>query len=266
TASVRTGQAPFAPGAGAPTSGGRLTGFFVGAPPRCEPGGHPSHPGRLLLAGERGWAPFLSEPRPGANRAGTLRTRDGCSYRGREVDRLFVGAPPRCEPARNHSLPGRVLLRGEEVDRLFCRSTASVRTGTQPFAPGAGAPTEGEGLGGFFVGAPPRCEPARNHSHPGRVLLRGEEVDRLFCRSTASVRTGTQPFAPGAGAPTGMRAGASGVYRTRATPAAREGRAPARPLAKPTHAGDELSDTWRYTCPLDCQRNQEPCPNSTTPA
>src|SRR5690606_41017022 len=35
-------------------------------------------------------------------------------------------------------------------------------------------------------------------------------------------------------------------------------RAPARPLANPTHASDELSDTWRYTCPLDCQRNQEP--------
>src|SRR5690606_21377286 len=66
--------APFAPGE-------RLTGFVVGAPPRCEP-------------------------------AGTLRTRGGCSYRGREVDRLFVGAPPRCEPARHPSHPGRVLLRG----------------------------------------------------------------------------------------------------------------------------------------------------------
>src|SRR5690554_4991320 len=81
----------------------------------------------------------------------------------------FVGGHPR----RTLRTLRTLRTRGE-VDRLCCRSTASVRTGQAPFAPGAGAPTEGEGLGGFFVGAPPRCEPARNHSHPGRVLLPGE--------------------------------------------------------------------------------------------
>src|SRR5690606_807281 len=75
----------------------------------------------------------------------------------------FVGGHPR----RTRRIRG-------EVDRLCCRSTASVRTGTQPFAPGAGAPTEGERLTGFVVGAPPRCEPDRHPSHPGRVLLPGE--------------------------------------------------------------------------------------------
>src|SRR5690554_3866811 len=61
----------------------------------------------------------------------------------------FVGGHPR-----------RTLRTRGEVDRLCCRSTASVRTGQAPFAPGAGAPTEGERLTGFVVGAPPRCEPA----------------------------------------------------------------------------------------------------------
>src|SRR5690606_12659864 len=41
TAPVRTGRACIAPGAGAPTIRGRVC-FCVGAPPRCEPRGHPS--------------------------------------------------------------------------------------------------------------------------------------------------------------------------------------------------------------------------------
>src|SRR5690554_168212 len=68
--------------------------------------------------------------------------------------------------------PTKVLVANQHSGR-DTRSTASVRTGQAPFAPGTGAPTGGEGLTGFVVGAPPRCEPARNHSHPGRVLLRG---------------------------------------------------------------------------------------------
>src|SRR5690606_41444666 len=92
---------------------------------------------------------------------------------GERLPGFVAGAPPRCEPAGPRRTRDGCSYRGREVGRLFCRSTASVRTGQAPFAPGTGAPTEGERLAGFFVGAPPRCEPARNHSHPGRVLLRG---------------------------------------------------------------------------------------------
>src|SRR5690554_4473220 len=52
----------------------------------------------------------------------------------------------------------------------------------------------GDLAGGSFVGGDPRRT----------RRIRGE-VDRLCCRSTASVRTGTQPFAPGAGAPCMLR-------------------------------------------------------------
>src|SRR5690606_35733209 len=114
------GQAPFAPGAGAPTGGEGLAGFFVGAPPRCEPARNHSHPGRVLLPVEGGRAVFCRSTASVRTGQAAIRTRRGCSYRGREVD------------------------------RLFCRSTAPVRTGTQPFAPGAGAPTRGGRSGGFL--------------------------------------------------------------------------------------------------------------------
>src|SRR5690606_32364291 len=98
---LRPGQAPFAPGAGAPTGSLAGFGFVVGAPPWCEPRtkraqicapGRPhSHPGRVLL-----------------------RVRVRFWF-------FAVGAPPRCEPrtwrawisapGRPHSHPGRVLLR-----------------------------------------------------------------------------------------------------------------------------------------------------------
>src|SRR5690606_20974243 len=98
---LRPGQAPFAPGAGAPTVRGRFWFFAVGAPPRCEPRtkraricapGRPhSHPGRVLLRvrGQvlvfccRSTAPGANRERGGhgsAPRAGPIRTRGRCPY------------------------------------------------------------------------------------------------------------------------------------------------------------------------------------------
>src|SRR5690606_10702109 len=96
----RPGQAPFAPGAGAPTVRGRFRFCCRSTAPGAnrERGGHRFAP-----------------------RAGPIRTRGGCSY-GFEGRFWFfaVGAPPRCEPrtrraqicvlGRPHSHPGRVLL------------------------------------------------------------------------------------------------------------------------------------------------------------
>src|SRR5690606_10193305 len=101
-------------------------------------------------------------------------------------------------------------IRGE-VDRLYCRSTASVRTGQAPFAPGAGAPTEGGRLTAFLSEHRLGANRHATLRTRGGCSYRGSGDGRLCCRRTAPVRTGTQPFAPGAGAPTGMRAGASGV-------------------------------------------------------
>src|SRR5690606_16903468 len=121
-------------------------------------------------------------PSPPRSHPGRVLLRGG-------VARSIVGAPPRCEaksdqytePVRSH--PGRVLLQG--------------------------------GVTRSIVGAPPRCEAKSDQytepvrSHPGRVLLQGGG-DAFDCRSTASVRSEgkpihrARPFAPGAGAPTGV--------------------------------------------------------------
>src|SRR5690606_25313973 len=105
---LRPGQAPFAPGAGAPT-GSRAAFGFGGAPPRCEPRSEAGTDQRL------GQAP--------------IRTRGGCSYGFGGRFGFVVGAPPRCEPrtrrarisvlGRPHSHPGRVLLQVRRNDLVF---------------------------------------------------------------------------------------------------------------------------------------------------
>src|SRR5690606_25239726 len=86
-------------------------------------------------------------------------------------------------PSLPHSHPGRVLLRGGVVRSI--------------------------------VGAPPRCEAKANQytepvrSHPGRVLLRGEVARSIVgapprCENGVKPQHRARPFAPGAGAPTGV--------------------------------------------------------------
>src|SRR5690606_14692796 len=162
-------MSPFAPGAGAPTGrgwdwfccrstahgangvgthshpgrvllrGGGGLGFAVGAPPRCEPGGHPFAP-EAGAPTVRGWV-WVCCRSTGSVGTGLRGGGGGVGF--------AVGAPPRCEPGGHPFAPeaGAPTVRGWVW--FCCRSTASVRTGPAQSTPRA---------------APP--------SHPGRVLLR----------------------------------------------------------------------------------------------
>src|SRR5690606_21039327 len=78
TAPVRTGRARIRTRGGC--SYGREEGLFcVGAPPRCEWGGHISHPGRVLLRPGEGLFLCRSTASVRTGRA-RIRTRGGCSY------------------------------------------------------------------------------------------------------------------------------------------------------------------------------------------
>src|SRR5690554_3837068 len=131
-------------------------GLFVGAPPRCEPGGHTFAPGgcsyNTRWAGLSVGAPPDRRTAPVRTGPAHIRTRGGCSYdtrRTRFICRSTAGSPDR--PVRtgpSHIRTRRVLLQ-HEVGRLVCRSTA----------PGANRPG--------------------TYSHPGRVLLR-HEADQVY--------------------------------------------------------------------------------------
>src|SRR5690606_7778741 len=117
----------FAPGAGAPTTEvqgpilPRWLGSIVGAPPRCEAGGHLFAPG-----------------------AGAPTTKVQGPILPRWLGSI-VGAPPRCELGRAFVRTRGGCSYGEGagfgftgVIGLNCRSTASVRTGRAPVRTGAG--------------------------------------------------------------------------------------------------------------------------------
>src|SRR5690554_1291783 len=71
------------------------------------------------------------------------------------------------------------------------------------------------GVARSMVGAPPRCEAKANQytepvrSHPGRVLLQSGGTRSIVgapprCEAKSNQNTEPAPFAPGAGAPTGV--------------------------------------------------------------
>src|SRR5690606_40002494 len=78
--------------------GGGGVRFFVGAPPRCEPGRQSFAPGAGAPTGSGGWVRFFCRSTASVRTGqAAIRTRGGCSYRGGGWVRFFVGAPPRCE-------------------------------------------------------------------------------------------------------------------------------------------------------------------------
>src|SRR5690554_4143314 len=127
--------------------------------------------------------------KPSLYRAHPLRTRGGCSYGSGLGCGSVVGAPPPVRTGRAQTTPHAAPLRtrggcsyGSGLGWFCCRSTASVRTG-QPQSTSHSSPP----------------------SHPGRVLLRGGGGIGYFVGAPPRCEPGEHPFAPGAGAPTVRR-------------------------------------------------------------